>query len=158
MSVWEKANWNWTIPNSCYFSLSWTSCIYVNRGRHLYECYVLLLVWGKAPIRTRIIVIFHLHWLFLKTLIKNIIYCQTVHVFGTYVLICKNVCEDSLPSFLLLVIFCLDPCQLFNSASLSLVGDHSLVHKLRVMAAVELHLNATYAQHLALKSVYEKRW
>ena len=28
----------------------------------------------------------------------------------------------------------------------------------RVMAAaVKLHLNATYAQHLALKSVYEKR-
>ena len=80
-----------------------------------------------------------------------------MHVFGTYVLICKNVCKDSLPSFLLLVIFCLDPCQLFNSASLPLVGDNSLVHKLRVMAAVKLHLNATYAQHLALKSVYEKR-
>ena len=46
---------------------------------------------------------------------------------------------------------------LFNSASLSLVGDNYLAHKLRVMAAVELHLNATYAQHLALKSVYEKR-
>ena len=47
---------------------------------------------------------------------------------------------------------------LFNSASLSLVGNNSLVHKLRVMAAVELHLNATYyAQHPALKSVYEKR-
>ena len=25
------------------------------------------------------------------------------------------------------------------------------------MAAVKLHLNATYAQHLALKSVYEKK-
>ena len=45
-----------------------------------------------------------------------------------------------------------------NSASLSMVGgDNSLVHKLRVIAAVELHLNATYAQHLELKSVYEKR-
>ena len=43
-----------------------------------------------------------------------------------------------------------------NSAFLSLVADNSLVHKLRVMAAVELHLNATYAQHLVLKSVYEK--
>ena len=42
-----------------------------------------------------------------------------------------------------------------NSAFLSLVADNSLVHKLRVMAAVELHLNATYAQHLALKSVYD---
>ena len=46
---------------------------------------------------------------------------------------------------------------LFNSASLSLVGDKSLVHKLRVMGAVKVHLNATNAQHLALKSVYEKR-
>ena len=45
---------------------------------------------------------------------------------------------------------------LFNSASLSLVGDNYLAHKLRVMAAVELHLNVTYAQRLALKSVYEK--
>ena len=44
-----------------------------------------------------------------------------------------------------------------NSASLSLVGGNSLAHKLRVMAALKLHLNATYAQHLALKSVYEKR-
>ena len=33
-----------------------------------------------------------------------------------------------------------------------------MTHKHRVMAAaVKLHLNATYAQHLALKSVYEKR-
>ena len=31
----------------------------------------------------------------------------------------------------------------FNSASLSLVGDSLLVHKLRVMAAVKLNLNAT---------------
>ena len=38
---------------------------------------------------------------------------------------------------------------LFSSASLSLVGDNSLVHELRVIAAVELHVNATYCvQHL----------
>ena len=45
---------------------------------------------------------------------------------------------------------------LFSSASFSLVGKNSLVHELRVMAAVELHVNSTYAQHPALKSVYEK--
>ena len=45
---------------------------------------------------------------------------------------------------------------LFNWASLTLVGDYSLSHKLRVMAAVALHLNAKYAQDLALKLVYEK--
>ena len=44
-----------------------------------------------------------------------------------------------------------------NSAPLSLVGGNSLVHKLGVMAAVKLHLIATYTEHLALKSVYEKR-
>ena len=32
-----------------------------------------------------------------------------------------------------------------------------MVHKFRVMLSVKLHLNATYAQHLALESVYEKR-
>ena len=52
---------------------------------------------------------------------------------------------------------------MFSSASLSRVGDNSLAHKCRVMIAVKLHLNATYAQNLAqlklklLKSVYEKR-
>ena len=45
---------------------------------------------------------------------------------------------------------------LFSSESLSLIGDNSLVHELRVMVAVELHLNAAYTQHLTLKSVYEK--
>ena len=46
---------------------------------------------------------------------------------------------------------------LFDSACLLLVGDNSLVHELKVMAAVELHVNATcYIQHTALKSVYEK--
>ena len=36
------------------------------------------------------------------------------------------------------------------------VGDNSLVHELRVLTAVELHVNATYTQHTALKLVYEK--
>ena len=45
---------------------------------------------------------------------------------------------------------------LFSSASLSLVGDNSLVHDL-VMAAFELLANATYySQHSALKSVSRK--
>ena len=36
--------------------------------------------------------------------------------------------------------------------------DKALVHKFRVMAAVELHVNATYyvQQHLALESFYGK--
>ena len=50
--------------------------------------------------------------------------------------------------------------SLFSSASLSLVGQKSLVHELRVMAAisllVELHVNITYVQHPALRSVNGK--
>ena len=33
------------------------------------------------------------------------------------------------------------------------LGDNSVVHELRVMVAADLHVNTTYAQHLALKSV-----
>ena len=41
--------------------------------------------------------------------------------------------------------------------SLSLVGDKSLVHELRVMSAVKLLLNVTYyAQQPAYKSVDQK--
>ena len=39
-----------------------------------------------------------------------------------------------------------------------MVGDNSLLYELRVIVAVELHVNAIYyAQHPALKSVYEKK-
>ena len=31
------------------------------------------------------------------------------------------------------------------------------MHEIRVMAAVELHLNTTYAQHPTFKSAYEKK-
>ena len=72
-----------------------------------------------------------------------------MHVFGpfTYAPIClKNVCQASLPSFLLLVIFCLDQYQVeiasFSAHHLLLI-DKPLVYELRVMAAVEMHLNAT---------------
>ena len=45
---------------------------------------------------------------------------------------------------------------LFGTAYFSLVGDNSLVHELGIMAGVELHLNASYARHPALKSLSEK--
>ena len=42
-----------------------------------------------------------------------------------------------------------------SPASLSLVGDKSLGHELRKLAAAELHVNVAYhTQHPALKSVY----
>ena len=44
---------------------------------------------------------------------------------------------------------------LFSSVSLLLVGDNTLVHELRVLAAVELHVNSTYyVQYPAVKSIY----
>ena len=50
--------------------------------------------------------------------------------------------------------------RLFFQLSIIVIGrrDNSLVHELRVMAAVELHVNATcYAQqHPALESFYGK--
>ena len=59
-----------------------------------------------------------------------------------------------------LAIFCLAKCQVevVSSASLSLVGaiSHWCMKFVWVMAAVELHVNVTYAQHPALKSVYGK--
>ena len=48
-------------------------------------------------------------------------------------------------------------CSFNNSVSLSLVEGNTLAHKLRVIKAVKLQLNAIYAQHLALKLVHEKR-
>ena len=82
------------------------------------------------------------------------IYCHTVHAFAPFTYVCceklyvltGNILVRSMPN---------GNCQ-FSSASLSLVGDNSLVYELRVMAAVELYLNATYTWHPALKSVYEK--
>ena len=68
--------------------------------------------------------------------------------FSVFTLTTGNILFRSMPN---------ENCLLSNSASLSLVGDNSLAHKLTVMAAVKLHLNATYAQYLALKSIYEKR-
>ena len=76
----------------------------------------------------------------------------------------KNECQAPLPFFLTwvsLAVFFLDQYQMKLSVQLSTIvivrRDNSLVHKLSVMAAVELHVNATYyAQHSAHKSLYGK--
>ena len=73
-----------------------------------------------------------------------------------YWYVVKNVCQASLPSLTngnILFRSMRNGNCLLNSASLSLVGDNSMVHE---RWAVELHLNATYAQHLSLQSIYEK--
>ena len=90
----------------------------------------------------------------------------------TYKSLLKNVCHASLSWFYctthywqyFVYININAKCKwngnyLFNSASLSRVGDNSLAHKLRVMTAVKLHLNATLyptSCAIALKAVYEK--
>ena len=101
---------------------------------------------------------------FLKTSIKSIISCQSVHVFGpfTYVPVCFEKCIPGFSAFILTtdnIFFRSMPNGnwLFSSAYLSLTGENLLlVHELRVMAAVEPHLYAPCAKHLALKSVYGK--
>ena len=71
----------------------------------------------------------------------------------------KNVCQASLPSFLLAVFLFRSMSNanyLLSSVFLLLAGDNSLVHDIRKIAAVKLHLSATYTQCLVLKSVYKK--
>ena len=80
----------------------------------------------------------------------------------------KIVCQASLPSFLTRVSLAINisfrtptaKWKLSVRLSIFVIGgreDNSLVHKLREMAVVELHVNATfYDQHPdALKSLYE---
>ena len=83
--------------------------------------------------------------------------------FGPFTFVCCENCMSGFSTFVLnlsksgniLFRSMLNGNCLFSSASLSLVGDNSLVHELRMIAAVELHLYATYyAQHPVLKSVY----
>ena len=64
--------------------------------------------------------------------------------FSAFVLTTGNILFRSMPKPV-------GNCLFKNSASLSLVEGNSLAHKLRVTAAAKLHLNAAYAQHLALK-------
>ena len=79
--------------------------------------------------------------------------------FGLLMYVAKLLCQASLPLFLTwvsLAIFCLEKCQMeiASSASLSLVGEitHWCMNFVWMMAAIELHVNATYyAQHPALK-------
>ena len=95
----------------------------------------------------------------MKTIIKGILLLDRLLM---YVL--KNECQAPLPFFLTwvsLAVFFLDQYQMKLSVQLSTIvivrRDNSLAHKLSVMAAVELHVNATYyAQHSAHKSLYRK--
>ena len=98
----------------------------------------------------------------METLIKNIIYCQTACLsivylctvmwkytsgFSIFVLTTGNILLRSMPKQM----------EIFCPTAQHLCHGSLLVHKLRVIAAVKLQLDATYIQHFALKSVYEKR-
>ena len=107
---------------------------------------------------------------YMKTLIKNMIYCQALPLEYLLMYVVKIVNQISLLSFstwVSLAIFCLDQwiMEILCSAQpqLLLVEDNSLVHinlewwQLNSCQHVELHVNATYcAQHPTLKSVYGK--
>ena len=103
---------------------------------------------------------------FMKTLIKSIIYCQAVSLHGPFAYVCCENCMSGSSAFVLnLGKSCNILCRMLNGncpvqLSIIVIGrrNKSLAHALRVIVAVELHVNATYhAQHPALKSVLWKR-
>ena len=105
---------------------------------------VLLPCLRKSTSRLELLVFFTFINFFLKTITKSIIYCQTVHAFRMFTYVSCEKGMSGFPALVLtgIVLFRSMPngnC-LFGSASLSLVGDNSLVHELRVIAAVDLHL------------------
>ena len=94
---------------------------------------------SKIGVKFLLIFFFFINF-FMKTLIKSIIYCQTVPLERLLMYIVNIVCPVSLPLFLTkvsLAIFCfrsmINGNCWFSSASLSLVGKKSLVPELRVM-------------------------
>ena len=118
----------------------------------------------KSTSGIKLLVFFTFINFFLKTFInqKYNLLPDCACFWTVYLYVCCEKCMSGFSAFVLtgIILFRSMPngnC-LFSSASLSLVADNSLVHELRVMAAVSsyIHLNATYAQYLALKSVYEK--
>ena len=133
--------------------------VYVNRQTFVWG---LDYIWKKYIWNWRkIIGIFHFFInFFMKTLIKSIIYFQTVPIERLLIYLVNIVYQVSLLSFLTwvsLAIFCLNQwlTEIVYRAQhqLPLVEDNSWW----VIAAVELYVNATYfVQHPALKSVYRK--
>ena len=115
---------------------------------------------SKIGVKFLLIFFFFINF-FMKTLIKSIIYCQTMSLGCLLMYIVKILCQASLHSFLTwvsLAIFCsrsmLNGNCGFSSASLSLAENKSMNLEWSVVA-VELHVCAThYVQHPALKSVY----
>ena len=96
---------------------------------------------------------------FMKTLIKSTICCQTVPV--ERLLMLWKLCVSSFSAFVLnlsmsgnILFSHSNGNCLFSSASL--VGELTGTYELRVMVSVELHVNARYAQHPALKLVNGK--
>ena len=69
----------------------------------------------KHPSGLELLVSFTFINFFLKMLFKNIIHCQTAYLWTIYLctLVCKNICQASLPLLLplLAATFCLDQCQ-----------------------------------------------
>ena len=133
--------------------------VYVNRQTFVWG---LDYIWKKYIWNWRkIIGIFHFFInFFMKTLIKSIIYFQTVPIERLLIYLVNIVYQVSLLLFLTwvsLAIFCLNQwlTEIVYRAQhqLPLVEDNSWW----VIAAVELYVNATYfVQHPALKSVDRK--
>ena len=125
------------------------------RETFVYECLITCLRKITSEIILEFLVFFTFINFFTKTFINKEHNLLLDFAFGPFTYVCCENCMSDFTAYVLnlskSISFRSMPngnC-LFSSASLSLVGDNSPVHELRVMAAVELHVNATYyAQHI----------
>ena len=132
--------------------------ICINRGRHLFECLVTCL--EKHPLhQDKNYWYFSLSLTFFENINQEHMHSLLPHcAFLWTVCLCTvKIYVRCLCLHSYLAMFCLDQWQLEISVELNIfvTGNNSLPHKRSVMVAVNLHLNATYAQHLVLKSVYD---
>ena len=131
MSVWEKAHLklDYIILGIFHFQE-----LYLCKQRETFV-WVFNYVWGKvkSTLSGLQLLVFHLHINFFETLIRSIIYCQIVHVFGPFtdLLVSWYVVKNGMSAFLCLLLrlyywqymFCLDQCWIEITCS-----SHNLWH------------------------------
>ena len=139
--------------------------MFMETDKHLYDCLTICqfekkYIWNWSKIG----IFLFLLTFFVETLDKSINYCQSVPLDHLLICIHYENCMSGFSAFFLnlsksdniLFRSMSNGNFLFSSASIVIgryLGENSLVHELRVMAAVELHANATYAQGPALNEI-----
>ena len=109
--------------------------VYVNRWRHLYDYLNTCLRKSTSEIGLELLLIFFTFiYLFMKTIVQEHTLSLDCAFAGRLNYVVKFVCHAFLPPALFWVHRSLQNGNcLFSSASLSLVGDNSLVHECRIM-------------------------